>query len=348
MSDKIFINYRREDSIGTAGRLRDRLAEAFGEENLFMDVDNIPAGVDFAAELNNQVATCRVFLAVIGPNWLDAKDESGVRRLDNPDDFVTIEIAAALARGDIRVIPVLVDNARMPKADKLPESIRPLVRRNAVEVRNSQFRRDAETLVARMREALAPRWPEALAPTRSEALGQEAAGPGKWRVPVVVVVAVALLLLIGGGYAFIQKREAAEMQQVVALKAEQERGAKEAAEAEEKRKAEQAEQTSYWTSWMDQHDYQQEFERQRKNRWYATQIEAKPIEGVVKFRGHFEPVPAANFQFYARHALNDDEFNATDAEYIQKGFKRVYQQRIVVLSRPFNQGTWVKSNVGQE
>ena len=115
-----------------------------------MDVDNIPAGVDFVADLNNQVAACRVFLAVIGPNWLDAKDESGVRRLDNPDDFVTIEIAAALAR-DIRVIPVLVDNARMPKADKLPEPIKPLVRRNAVEVRNTQFRRDAETLVARMR-----------------------------------------------------------------------------------------------------------------------------------------------------------------------------------------------------
>ena len=157
---------------------------------------------------------------------------------------MTIEIAAALARGDIRVIPVLVDNARMPKADKLPESIKPLVRRNAVELRNSQFRRDAEMLVARMREALAPTRSEALAPTRSAALGQKAAGPGKWRVPVVVVVvAVALLLLIGGGYAFIQKRKAAEMQQVVALKTEQERGAKEAAEAAEKRKAEQAEQT---------------------------------------------------------------------------------------------------------
>jgi hypothetical protein len=233
MSDKIFINYRREDSIGTAGRLRDRLAEAFGEESLFMDVDNIPAGVDFAADLNNQVTACRVFLAVIGPNWLDAKDESGVRRLDNPDDFVTIEIAAALARGDIRVIPVLVDNARMPKADKLPESIKPLVRRNAVELRNSQFRRDAEMLVARMREALVP--------TRSVAPGQEAAGPGKWRVPVVVVVAVALLLLIGGGYAFIQKRAATEMQQVAAVKAEQERQAR-AAEAEAKRKADEAEQ----------------------------------------------------------------------------------------------------------
>ena len=177
MADKIFINYRREDSIGTAGRLRDRLAEAFGEENLFMDVDNIPAGVDFVADLNNQVAACRVFLAVIGPNWMDAKDASGVRRLDNPDDFVTIEIAAALAR-DIRVIPVLVDNARMPKADTLPEPIRPLVRRNAVEMRNTQFRRDAEVLIAKMSEAL-NREPAEPVQLRRTSMVTQAYGPSR-------------------------------------------------------------------------------------------------------------------------------------------------------------------------
>ena len=99
-----------------------------------MDVDHIPAGVDFVEYLPSQVAACDVFLAVIGPNWLDAKDDDGRRRFDNPDDFVMIEIAAALAR-NIRVIPVLVDGARTPKADKLPNSIKPLVRRNAVEVR---------------------------------------------------------------------------------------------------------------------------------------------------------------------------------------------------------------------
>jgi hypothetical protein len=70
MSDKIFINYRREDSIGTAGRLRDRLAEAFGEENLFMDVDNIPAGVDFAADLNNQVTACSFWLSSAPIGWM--------------------------------------------------------------------------------------------------------------------------------------------------------------------------------------------------------------------------------------------------------------------------------------
>src|SRR5262249_14939916 len=83
---------------GTAGRLHDRLAQKFGCNNLFMDVDHIPAGVDFTEYLHSQVTACDVFLAVIGPNWLDAKDDSRRRRFDNPDDFVTIEIAAALAR----------------------------------------------------------------------------------------------------------------------------------------------------------------------------------------------------------------------------------------------------------
>ena len=105
MAGTIFINYRREDSIGTAGRLHDRLAQAFGKNNLFMDVDSIPAGVDFQTYLNNQVAACDVLLVVIGQNWLHSKDESGKRRLDSPDDFVAVEIEAALAR-DIRVIPV--------------------------------------------------------------------------------------------------------------------------------------------------------------------------------------------------------------------------------------------------
>ena len=80
MAGKIFINYRRDDSGGTAGRLHDRLAQTFGRKNLFMDVDNIPAGVDFVEYLPSQVAACDVFLAIIGPNWLDAKDGDGRRR----------------------------------------------------------------------------------------------------------------------------------------------------------------------------------------------------------------------------------------------------------------------------
>jgi formylglycine-generating enzyme len=153
MAGRIFINYRRDDSIGTAGRLHDRLAQSFGRKNLFMDVDNIPAGVDFVEHLNAQVGACDVLLAIIGTKWLEAKDDSGCRRLDNPNDFVIVEIAAALHR-DIRVIPVLVDGAPLPTADEMPEPLKPLVRRNAVEVRNTQFGRDAEGLVEKIRETL--------------------------------------------------------------------------------------------------------------------------------------------------------------------------------------------------
>ena len=146
MAGKIFINYRRDDSIGMAGRLHDRLAQTFGRDKLFMDVDHIPVGADFVAHLNTQVAACEVVLVVIGRNWLRAKDKAGQRQLHQPDDFVAIEIAAALAR-DIRVIPVLVDGARMPKESELPDSLKPLARRQAVDVRHSHFGHDAEALV---------------------------------------------------------------------------------------------------------------------------------------------------------------------------------------------------------
>jgi TIR domain/PAN domain len=193
MAGKIFINYRRDDSISTAGRLHDRLAQTFGRKNLFMDVDHIPAGVDFVEYLNSQVTACDVFLAIIGPNWLDSKDDDGRRRFDNPDDFVTIEIAAALAR-KIRVIPVLVDGARTPKADRLPDSVKPLVRRNAVEVRNTHFGRDAEALANKIGEALQDAQP---VKKRWPFLASGAAWlmvPGRWRT---VAGSTMALLLVG-------------------------------------------------------------------------------------------------------------------------------------------------------
>jgi TIR domain len=153
MPKKIFINYRREGSIDAAGRLHDRLARTFGHKNIFMDVEDIPAGVDFAKHLSEQVAASQVFLAIIGPTWLGAKDEDGGRRIDDPHDFVAIEITAALAR-NIRVIPVLVDGASMPKAGELPDPLKALARRQAVDVGHFHFGRDAEALVERVREAL--------------------------------------------------------------------------------------------------------------------------------------------------------------------------------------------------
>jgi hypothetical protein len=136
-----------------AGRLHDRLSQAFGRKSVFMDVDNIPPGVDFVNHLSNHMASCEVFLAVVGPNWLNAKNEDGDRRLDSPEDFVAAEIAATLSR-DIRVISVLVDCTRMPKVRDLPEVLKPLVRRNAIELRHDQFGRDVGALIERIREAL--------------------------------------------------------------------------------------------------------------------------------------------------------------------------------------------------
>jgi hypothetical protein len=98
MAAKVFISYRRADSAGYSGRVMDRLDRELGRDLVFMDVDAIPLGTNFTKVLHEEVAKCRVLLAVIGPNWLDARDEHGNRRLDNPNDFVRIEIAAALQR----------------------------------------------------------------------------------------------------------------------------------------------------------------------------------------------------------------------------------------------------------
>ena len=119
-----------------------------------MDVDNIPVGEDFVAYLNSQVAKCDVLLAVIGPKWLRAKDKRGQRRLHQPDDWVAIELAAAFTR-NVRVIPILVEATRMPRESELPDSLKPLARRQAAEVRHAHFGKDAEALVAEMRKAMA-------------------------------------------------------------------------------------------------------------------------------------------------------------------------------------------------
>lgn len=104
----IFVSYRRQETSHLAGRLYDRLADRFGENQVFIDVDTIEPGVDFTEEIFRAVASCIVLLAVIGPAWLTATDERGRRRLDDPDDIVRLEVEAALGRG-VRVIPILVE-----------------------------------------------------------------------------------------------------------------------------------------------------------------------------------------------------------------------------------------------
>ena len=146
MATTIFISYRRDDSAGHAGRVMDRLEHEFGRDHLFMDVDSIPLGMDFVKILREEVGKCDVLLAVIGPRWFDARDDDGNRRLDIPNDFVRIEIAAALQR-NISVIPILLDGARIPKADQLPDDLKGLASRNGLDVRHASFRSDVDRLI---------------------------------------------------------------------------------------------------------------------------------------------------------------------------------------------------------
>src|SRR5271166_1710498 len=150
MASKIFINYRRGDEPGFTQALLGRLERAFPAERLFIDVDNIPPGEDFISMLESQVAQCDAMLAVIGNGWLNAKDERGTRRLEDPRDFVRIEIESALRLGK-RVIPVLVHEARMPHPEELPEAIRPLAARNAVRLTHERFRADVDGLIKALR-----------------------------------------------------------------------------------------------------------------------------------------------------------------------------------------------------
>lgn len=130
MSD-IFISYRRQDASGSAGRLADHLEKFFTEKAIFRDVSAIEDGQDFGEAIGKQLKSCSVFLAVIGPRWLDAVDANGQRRLNDPEDWPRKEIRVALQRNDIRVIPVLVDNARLPGEQELPDDLKPLLKRNA-------------------------------------------------------------------------------------------------------------------------------------------------------------------------------------------------------------------------
>jgi hypothetical protein len=171
----IFVNYRRHDSEGEAGRLFDELQKHFGEDAVFMDVAGIEPGQDFRKAIDQRVAACSVLLAVIGQHWLDARDESGARRLDDPGDFVRIELASAL-REKTAVVPVLVRGSRMPRADELPEDLKELAYRNAVELTHARWKSDIQLLVRALRPYMDT--PATEQPAPAAARGAEAASTG--------------------------------------------------------------------------------------------------------------------------------------------------------------------------
>lgn len=151
---KIFISYRRDDASDAAGRVYDRLAQKFGAKRIFMDVDSIQRGHDFREVLERHLAETAVLLVLIGRQWLDLAGPDGTRRLDDPSDFVRLEIATAL-RDKIPVIPVLLNDATMPTASVLPDDIAGLAFRQASKLRHESFRTDILDPQAAVKEALA-------------------------------------------------------------------------------------------------------------------------------------------------------------------------------------------------
>src|SRR5271165_1844980 len=171
MSGQIFISYRRDDNPAWARSLYDRLTQRFGENQVFRDVDGIPLGKDFLKEIERRVGECDVLIAVIGARWLTSTDQQGGKRLENPKDFVRMEIGTALRR-DIRVIPVLVDGVSMPKSTDLPDDLKELVYRNALQIGDTHFDDDCRRLTEAIEEVLEEKAAE-LAPQEKERLEHE-------------------------------------------------------------------------------------------------------------------------------------------------------------------------------
>lgn len=152
----VFISYRKSDSAGFTGRLFDHLSRRFGPDEVFMDVEGgIEHGADFPQAIESAVSQAGAMLVVIGPEWLECTDARGNRRLDDPADWVRLEVATALRR-EILVLPVLVDGATMPAAEQLPPDLQRLARKQAIEISNSRWEYDLGRLIARLERVARP------------------------------------------------------------------------------------------------------------------------------------------------------------------------------------------------
>lgn len=195
--DGIFISYRREDSAGYAGRLYDRLAAHFGAERVFMDVEGIAPGTDFVDAIERAVTSCKVLIVLIGNEWTGIVDSSGRRRLDDPNDFIRLETSTALKR-DIRVVPVLLEGAQMPRLDELPDELSGLSRRQAIEISHKQWEASTGNLIEALDKIY---FPAAPAVTPDAVAAEGAAGssrsfarrPGVW-----LAIGLAGVALVGG------------------------------------------------------------------------------------------------------------------------------------------------------
>ena len=175
---KVFISYRRSDTQMVAGRLRESLARRLGDESIFRDKNSIGAGEDWTKAIEQSLSGDVVVLALIGPGWANARDEGGARRLDDPADWNRVELELAL-KGSRRVIPLTVDDARMPKESELPESLRSFARMNALKLRDDDWDSDVDRI--------------------AREIGARATSS---RMRRVAVAATTLIVVVGSGAAY--------------------------------------------------------------------------------------------------------------------------------------------------
>ena len=166
---RIFISYRRADCQSQANGLYDGLKHRLTESRIFMDIDSIPPGADFEEHIRGEIEQCHVVLVLIGDEWLDPRPGTEVRRIDEANDFVRLEIESSLAAEHVRVVPLLVEGARMPSPEELPESIRRLARLNAFELSDQRWSSDVERLTQQLRQIPSTATPKRVesAPTMS-------------------------------------------------------------------------------------------------------------------------------------------------------------------------------------
>jgi hypothetical protein len=338
MQDGVFICYRREDSAGFAGRISDRLKASLGPDSVFIDVDNIPAGRDFVEVLSERVGRCDALIAVIGRTWLASAVDDNRRRLDDPADFVRIEIAAALAR-DVPVIPVLVDGAAMPRVDDLPDALKKLARRQGIEISHNRFDSDAERLtdaLARIDSGGPGAQPTAGTPPPSMPRKPAASG-SRW------LVALASLAIIAGGAAFFYEqrgpRDDAARQEQTAPRAEMKPAADAMKTATSPQTASAPNDASSPPSpapgaasnsaasdtsadppqWMKLPDFMADF-RQRIGSDYPDRAWGRCRNGVLERGAHWSP-RLAGHDYIFRPTKGDEAFKSDASEMSSRGYK---------------------------
>lgn len=183
----VFISYRRNDSIEVVGRIYDRLVAKFGHGAVFRDLESIPLGSDFRTEMTSALDRCEIFIVIIGPTWIECRSANGVRRLDEPHDYVRMEIEYALER-KLRIIPLLVMGASMPPPDQLPQTLRLLAFLNCIPIRTDpDFNSDVSRLIKGI---------DVRPKTNAKSNGKSQSGIRAWGILLLILILLCSVIAI--------------------------------------------------------------------------------------------------------------------------------------------------------